>query len=477
MERAARPIVSGDNGIAATVPLTLYNTLTRRKEAFQPLDPARVRMYVCGPTVYDLAHIGNARPVIVFDVLYRLLRHEYGAEHVTYVRNVTDIDDKINKAAHERHQSIRELTERTLQAYREDVAALGNLPPSQEPRATDHVAEMIALIETLIARGHAYEAERHVLFSVSSMRDYGKLSRRSRDEQIAGARVDVAPYKRDPADFVLWKPSTPDLPGWESPWGRGRPGWHIECSAMAETFLGETFDIHGGGLDLIFPHHENEIAQSECAHGGRPLARYWMHNAFVNFEGEKMSKSLGNFRTIRDVLAHAPGEAARYAMLTAHYRDPIDFTGERLSQAKQALDRYYLALRAVADVEPTAPGDLPEAVRAALDDDLNTPQALTGLHELLTELNKACDSLEKARLKGALRASGEVLGLLQQDPEAWLRGETGETGEIETLIAERNAARKAKNFAEADRIRTDLALKGIVLEDKPDGSTLWRRAS
>jgi len=458
------------------VPLTLYNTLTRRKEVFQPIDPARVRMYVCGPTVYDYAHIGNARPAIVFDVLYRLLRHTYGAAHVTYVRNITDIDDKINKAAREKNETIRAVTERTAQAYHEDVAALGNLSPDHEPRATDHVAKMVALIETLIATGHAYEAQGHVLFSVGSMKDYGKLSRRSQDELLAGARIDVAPYKRDPGDFVLWKPSTPDLPGWESPWGRGRPGWHIECSAMAETFLGETFDIHGGGLDLIFPHHENEIAQSECAHGGKLLARYWMHNAFVNFEGEKMSKSLGNFRTIRDVLAQAPGEAARLAMLTAYYRDPIDFTAERLHQAKQTLDRYYLALRGVADVA-TAANELPETVRAALEDDLNTPQALTELHKILAVLNKAESSAEKARLKAALLAGGLVLGLLQQDPEAWLRGGAHVSSEIETAIAARNAARKAKNFAEADRIRTDLALKGIVLEDKPDGSTLWRRGS
>jgi cysteinyl-tRNA synthetase len=458
------------------LPLTLHNTLTRRKEVFQPLDPARVRMYVCGPTVYDLAHIGNARPVIVFDVLYRLLRHAYGAEHVTYVRNITDIDDKINKAARDNNETIRALTERTAKAYHEDVAALGNLPPDHEPRATDHVQKMIALIETLVATGHAYEAQGHVLFSVASMRDYGKLSRRSQDELLAGARIDVAPYKRDPGDFVLWKPSTPDLPGWESPWGRGRPGWHIECSAMSETFLGETFDIHGGGLDLIFPHHENEIAQSECAHGGRPLARYWLHNAFVNFEGEKMSKSLGNFRAIRDVLAQGPGEAARLAMLTAHYRDPLDFTAERLAQAKQTLDRYYLALRSVADLAP-AGRDLPEPVRAALEDDLNTPLALTELHKILAELNKADSAAEKARLKGALLAGGLALGLLQQDPEAWLRGDAHESAGIEAAIAARNAARKAKNFAEADRIRTDLALKGIVLEDKPDGSTLWRRAS
>jgi cysteinyl-tRNA synthetase len=458
------------------VPLTLYNTLTRRKETFRPLDPARVRMYVCGPTVYDLAHIGNARPVIVFDVLYRLLRHEYGAEHVSYVRNITDIDDKINKAARDNGEPIRALTERTAKAYHEDVAALGNLPPDHEPRATEHVSKMIALIETLIAGGHAYEAEGHVLFSVASMKDYGKLSRRSQDELLAGARIDVAPYKRDPGDFVLWKPSTPDLPGWESRWGRGRPGWHIECSAMAERFFGETFDIHGGGLDLIFPHHENEIAQSECAHAGKPLARYWVHNAFVNFEGEKMSKSLGNFRTIRDVLGHAPGEAARLAMLTAHYRDPLDFTAERLKEAKHALDRYYLALRGVADVAP-AGTDLPHSVRAALEDDLNTPLALAALHELLSELNKASDHAAKARLKGALLAGGLVLGLLQQDPEAWLRGDAHDAQDIEAAIAARNAARKAKNFAEADRIRTDLALKGILLEDKPDGSTLWRRAS
>jgi len=458
------------------VPLTLYNTLTRRKEAFEPLDPKRVRMYVCGPTVYDFAHIGNARPVIVFDVLFRLLRQQYGESHVTYVRNITDVDDKINAAAKASGETIREVTERTARAFHEDVAALGNLPPTREPRATEHVAQMVRMIGELIAGGHAYEAEGHVLFAVKSKADYGKLSRRPHDEMIAGARVEVAPYKRDPGDFVLWKPSPPDLPGWESPWGRGRPGWHIECSAMAEAYLGESFDIHAGGLDLIFPHHENEIAQSECAHGGRIFARYWLHNEFVIVEGEKMSKSLGNFRTIRDVLADAPGEAARYAMLTAHYRDPMDWTAERLRQAKQALDRFYLGLRAVAEVPATDASEMPHPVRAALEDDLNTPLALAALHELLGELNKAGDYAEKARLKGALLAGGAVLGLLQQDAEAWLRGAEQGDGEIEALIAERLAARKAKNFAEADRIRTDLALKGIVLEDKPDGTTLWRRA-
>jgi len=460
------------------VPLTLYNTLTRRKEAFEPLDPKRVRMYVCGPTVYDFAHIGNARPVVVFDVLFRLLRQQYGAEHVIYVRNVTDVDDKINAAAKERGEGIRALTERTLAAFHEDVAALGCLKPSHEPRATEHVGGMIAIIETLIRTGHAYAAEGHVLFAVASKPDYGKLSRRSRDELRDGARVEVAPYKRDPGDFVLWKPSTTDLPGWDSPWGRGRPGWHIECSAMSETYLGESFDIHGGGLDLIFPHHENEIAQSECAHGGKPFARYWLHNGFVTVEGAKMAKSEGNFRTIRDVLSEAPGEAARYALLTAHYRDPLDWTSERLTQARQTLDRFYLALREVANVAAAMPAELPHSIRVALEDDLNTPMALAGLHELLGELNKAPDANARARLKGALLAGGTVLGLLQQAPEAWLQGaaEGISTNEIEALIARRAAARKAKNFAEADRARAELAMKGIVLEDKPDGTTLWRRA-
>jgi len=460
------------------VPLTLYNTLTRRKEAFEPLDPKRVRIYVCGPTVYDFAHIGNARPVVVFDVLFRLLRQQYGAEHVTYVRNVTDIDDKINAAAKERGESIRSLTERTLAAYHEDVAALGCLKPSHEPRATEHVGGMIAIIETLIRTGHAYAAEGHVLFAVASKPDYGKLSRRSREELRDGARVEVAPYKRDPGDFVLWKPSTPDLPGWDSPWGRGRPGWHIECSAMSETYLGESFDIHGGGLDLIFPHHENEIAQSECAHGGKPFARSWLHNGFVTVNGAKMAKSEGNFRTIREVLSEAPGEAARYALLTAHYRDPLDWTSERLTQARQALDRFYLGLREVAGLAPAMPAEPPHSIRAALEDDLNTPMALAGLHELLGELNRTTDAGARARLKGALLASGAVLGLLQQAPEAWLQGGSADisTGEIEALIARRAAARKARNFAEADRARAELAMRGIVLEDKPDGTTLWRRA-
>ena len=453
--------------------LVLYNTLTRRKEIFEPLDPAMVRMYVCGPTVYDLAHIGNARPVIVFDVLYRLLRAQYGAAHVRYARNITDVDDKINAAAKANGESIRALTERTAAAFHADTAALLALPPDLEPRATEHIAPMIAMIQSLIGSGHAYVAEGHVLFAVGSMADYGSLSGRSRVEMIAGARVEVAPYKRDPGDFVLWKPSPGDLPGWDSPWGRGRPGWHIECSAMAELHLGETFDIHGGGLDLIFPHHENEIAQSAACHGGKPLARYWLHNGFVTVDGEKMSKSLGNFRTIRDVLDEAPGEAARFAMLTAHYRDPLDWTSDRLAQARNALDRFYLALRHSGD-GPAAPPTPAERVRAALEDDLNTPLVLAALHEMLADLNKA-DDAAKPRLQAALRASGALLGLLQQAPEAWLQGNAGESGEIEGMIARRTAARMARDFAEADRIRTQLAIRGILLEDGPAGTT-WRRA-
>jgi cysteinyl-tRNA synthetase len=454
--------------------LTLYNTLTRRKEPFTPLDVKNVRLYVCGPTVYDLAHIGNARPVIVFDVLYRLLRHRYGVAHVRYIRNITDVDDKIIAAAHDSGEAIRALTERTVRIFHEDVVALLCLPPDVEPRATEHVAPMIAMIEKLIASGHAYVADHHVLFSVPSMAEYGRLSGRSRDEMIAGARVEVAPYKRDPADFVLWKPSTADQPGWESPWGRGRPGWHIECSAMSEAHLGETFDIHGGGLDLIFPHHENEIAQSVSAHGGRPFVRYWMHNGFVIVEGEKMSKSLGNFRTIRDVLGEAPGEAARYAMLMSHYRDPLDWTADRLAEARHALDRFYLALRP--ETAAPAAATPPAPVLAALEDDLNTPLALAALHDILSALNKAGAPEEKQRLIAELRAGGALLGLLQQDAEAWLKGDAAEGQEIEALIAQRNAARKARNFAEADRIRNALAIRGILLEDGPTGTT-WRRAT
>ncbi|MBC7951362.1 MAG: cysteine--tRNA ligase [Rhodospirillaceae bacterium] len=455
--------------------LVLYNTLTRRKEAFEPLKPDHVGMYVCGPTVYDRAHIGNARPVIVFDVLYRLLSRLYPA--VTYVRNITDVDDKINQRAKDSGEPIDVITARTTQMFHDDIAELNALPPTIEPRATAHIAQMIAMIESLIAKGFAYEAEGHVLFSVPSMSDYGKLSNRSMDEMIAGARVEVAPYKKNAADFVLWKPSTPDLPGWDSPWGRGRPGWHIECSAMSGQYLGTTFDIHGGGQDLVFPHHENEIAQSQCANGA-PFARYWLHNGYLMVEGEKMSKSLGNFFTVRELLAQAPGEAIRLCMLSSHYHQPFDWTAEGLKQARATLDRLYTALRSAnVDAEP---GAAPIEVMAALEDDLNTPLAIAHLHELATALNKAESNADKAKAKAALLASGEVLGVLQQDPDAWFKWQPEgaaaglSDGEIDALIQARTDARKAKDFAESDRIRKHLSDNGITLEDFPQGTT-WKR--
>ncbi|PWC66030.1 cysteinyl-tRNA synthetase [Azospirillum sp. TSH7] len=458
------------------MPLDLYNTLTRRKERFEPLRPDHVGMYVCGPTVYDTAHIGNARPVVVFDLLFRLLSRLYPA--VTYVRNITDVDDKIIDRARDSGEPIDALTARTTDLFHADMDALNALRPTIEPRATQHIGQMIALIATLIERGNAYAAEGHVLFSVPSMPSYGQLSRRSLDDMIAGARVEVAPYKRDASDFVLWKPSSPDQPGWDSPWGRGRPGWHIECSAMAKEHLGVTFDIHGGGLDLIFPHHENEIAQSCCANGTDRLARTWVHNGFVTVEGEKMSKSLGNFFTVHDLLDEFPGEAIRLTLLSAHYRQPLDFTREGIRQAKGALDRWYQALRG--DPVPAA-AELPFDVLAALEDDLNSPLAIAHLHELATAVNKAKSDAEKAAAKGALLAAGQQLGLLQQDPEAWFRWAPAGGGaeglsdaDVEQLIADRKAARAGKNFAEADRIRKELADKGIVLEDGPQGTT-WKR--
>jgi cysteinyl-tRNA synthetase len=458
------------------VPLVLYNTLTRRKEAFQPLNPDHVGMYVCGPTVYDRAHIGNARPVIVFDVLYRLLSRLY--PQVTYVRNITDVDDKINQRSKDSGEPIEVITARTTKMFHEDIAELNATPPTIEPRATAHIAQMIAIIEALIAKGHAYEAEGHVLFSVPSMSDYGQLSRRSMDEMIAGARVEVAPYKKNAADFVLWKPSTPDLPGWDSPWGRGRPGWHIECSAMSGQYLGKTFDIHGGGQDLVFPHHENEIAQSQCANGA-PFARYWLHNGYLMVEGEKMSKSLGNFFTVRELLDQAPGEAIRLCMLSTHYHQPFDWTAEGLRQARATLDRLYTALRATADV-PVETAEAPLDVVAALKDDLNTPLAIAHLHELATQINKATDAATKATAKAALLAAGDLLGVLRQDPEAWFRWQPANAasglsdGDIDALIQARADARKAKNFAEADRVRKELADNGVVLEDGPQG-TSWKR--
>jgi cysteinyl-tRNA synthetase len=425
--------------------LTLYNTLTRRKEAFDPIDPAHVRMYVCGPTVYDFAHIGNARPVIVFDLLYRMLRHEYGAEHVTYVRNITDVDDKINARAAEEGISIRKLTERTTAQFHADIAALGVLPPSHEPRATEHIAGMIDIISTLIERGHAYAAEGHVLFHVPSMKGYGKLSGRSLDEMVAGARVEVAPYKKDAMDFVLWKPSPADLPGWESPWGRGRPGWHIECSAMSAAHLGERFDIHGGGLDLIFPHHENEIAQSRCAFGTDVMANVWMHNGFLQVEGQKMSKSLGNFITIHELLADWPGEVLRLNMLRTHYRQPIDWTLKGLEESAKMLGGWFAG-------GPDVAAEFAPDVLAALRDDLNTPQAIAEMHQLAD----ARSSLAAMGFKGDLT-----------DP----RASKVDRAQVETMIGQRIAARDARNWAESDRIRDALVAMGIQLKDSKDPRT------
>ncbi len=456
--------------------ITITNTLSRQKEVFTPIDASNVRMYVCGPTVYDFAHLGNARPVVVFDTLYRLLKRHY--PKVTYVRNITDVDDKIMAKAKESGESIDIITTRTTQAYHDDMAALNALPPDIEPRCTGHIPQMIAMIETLIAKGHAYAVEGHVLFNVPSMENYGELSRRSRDELVAGARVEVAPYKKDAADFVLWKPSTPDQVGWQSPWGFGRPGWHIECSAMAKQHLGETFDIHGGGLDLIFPHHENEIAQSRCSHDGAPLANYWMHNGFLTINSDKMSKSLGNFFTVRQLLEKYQGEVIRLTLLSGHYRQPLDFSTEALDAAKATLDKWYGVLRdrAYANDVNSEP---PAAIEEALCNDLNTPLAISHIHEFANELNRADSLTGQERCSKRLVAAGGALGLLQQDPEAWFRwqpvGQSGPTdAEIEAQIAARLAARKAKNFAEADRIRDSLLASGVILEDGAGGTT-WRR--
>ena len=450
--------------------LHLHNTLSGGKEAFRPIEPAHVRMYVCGPTVYDHPHIGNARPAVAFDVLYRLLKKLY--PKVTYVRNFTDVDDKINARAKAEGVAIGELTGRMTEVYLQDMGKLNVLPPDVEPRATAHLPEMIQLIEKLIATGNAYLADGHVLFHVPSWAEYGKFARRSTEELIAGARVDVAPYKRDPMDFVLWKPSDAATPGWDSPWGRGRPGWHIECSAMAKKYLGITFDIHGGGQDLIFPHHQNEVAQSVCAHDGQPLANYWVHNGFVIVEGEKMSKSLGNFFTVRDLLAEFPGEAIRLALLQTHYRQPLDFTRGGLRQAKRILDRWYQAL---GDGEEPKAQDSPE-VLAALEDDLNTPRAISVLHDLAHRaLRDGGDAwLAQAQLRGA----AQMLGVLEQDRARWLFPvfeSSIEEAEIKRRITERDQARKDKHFKLSDQIRDEMIAKGIVLEDGPKGTT-WRRA-
>ena len=440
------------------VAITLWNTRTRRKELFTPIDPGNVRMYVCGPTVYDRAHIGNARPVVVFDVLFRLLRHVYGADHVTYVRNITDIDDKIIRRAAETGREIGEITGETSRWFHEDMAALGALPPTREPRATEHIPAMIAMIETLIARGHAYVAEGHVLFAVGSFPDYGRLARRSLDEMRAGARVEVAPYKRDPMDFVLWKPSGADEPGWDSPWGRGRPGWHIECSAMSAELLGPSFDIHGGGIDLAFPHHENEIAQSRCAHPESEFARFWLHNGFLQVEGEKMSKSLGNFFTVKDLLDRGiPGEVIRFVLLSTHYRQPLDWTEAKVEEATRTLRKWWGlvedAAPAAVDAEP-AP-----TVIEALADDLNTPRAIAHLHELDDD-------------PAALRAGAAMLGLLDPALGGWAVPEASAEVEatIARLLAARAEARRARDFARADALRDGLIAAGVEVKDTAAGA-------
>ncbi|MFL6841150.1 MAG: cysteine--tRNA ligase [Sphingomicrobium sp.] len=434
--------------------IRLHDTMTREKRAFVPQNPKRITMYVCGPTVYGRAHIGNARPAVVFDTLARLIRHEFGADSLVYARNVTDVDDKIIAAAAAEGVDPSVITERYERLYLEDMGALGVRPPTIAPHATQEIAPMVAMIERLVGQGHAYEAQGHVLFSVPSWSDYGELSRRDRDAMIAGARVEVAPYKRDPADFVLWKPSHEGVVGWNSPWGRGRPGWHVECSAMIERHLGETIDIHGGGLDLIFPHHENEIAQSRCAHSGVPLARYWVHNGFVDMVSEKMSKSLGNIVTPAELLEQGHrGETLRLALLSAHYRQPLSWTDEVVAQARTNLDRLY---RTVGDAEP---GEPDEGVVEALRDDLNTPLALTRLIAL--------DDPE------VVKASAALLGLLEISADQWFKGGADEA-EIEARIAERNEAKNARDFGTADRIREELKAAGIVLEDGPGGTT-WRK--
>ncbi len=451
-----------------TAPKTfqIQNTATRTKEDFVPMRPDEVRLYVCGPTVYDLAHIGNARPVVVFDSFVRLLRRHY--DTVIYVRNITDIDDKIIDRAHERGQTIAEVTLKTTQVFHEDMAALNALTPDHEPRATDYVQSMVDMTEALIAKGHAYAADGHVLFDTSSMEDYGVFSRRSQNELIAGARVDVAPYKRNQTDFVLWKPSAGDQPGWDSPWGRGRPGWHLECSVMSEALLGETFDIHGGGIDLVFPHHQNELAQSACAHDGAPLANYWMHNGHVTVGGEKMSKSLGNFLTVHELLDEFPGEALRLTLLSAHYRQPLNFTKELVVESRRILDRWY---RAVGEAQSDP--ELPEDVEVALLDDMNTPRAIAAMHRLADQA-MAGDGVAASSLK----AVGQIMGILQASPEVWFQGQgsnddlSAET--IEELIEHRRRARADKDFATSDRIREGLAAQGIVLEDGAQGTT-WRR--
>jgi cysteinyl-tRNA synthetase len=450
--------------------LFLHNTLTGNKIEFKPLDPKKVKMYLCGPTVYNYAHIGNARPAVVFDLLVRILRLKY---KLIFARNLTDVDDKINAAAIKSKRSIGEITEEYIFAYNKDMNALGVQMPDIEPRATENISEMISMIESLISKGHAYEADGHVLFNVGSYKKYGALSRRNLKEMIAGSRVDIAPYKKQPQDFILWKPSTSDLPGWDSPWGRGRPGWHLECSAMIKKYLGETIDIHAGGQDLVFPHHENEIAQSTCVHDGREFSRYWLHNGFLSIENKKMSKSLGNFSLVRDLLEHASGETIRLALLSAHYRQPLEWSTETIASAKQMLDRMYGALREISIsknmIENT---DIPSSVLEALCDDLNTPKAIAEIFKLVKKLNKAKHHNDKELLAAAIYVSGNIMGLLGSSPDQWFSKNTDNRiseEEIEELIAQREKARAEEDFDQADSLRKQIEKKGITLEDTSSG--------
>jgi cysteinyl-tRNA synthetase len=458
--------------------LKLHDTLTREKRAFVPADPDRVTMYVCGPTVYNHAHIGNFRPVVVFDVLFRMLRHIYGPDAVIYARNVTDVDDKINKKAFDEGVPIKTITDRYLAAYHADADGLLALRPTLEPKATEHMAQIITMIEKLVDNGSAYAAEGHVLFDTQAFPDYGQLSGRNMDDMIAGARVEVAPYKRHPADFVLWKPSKENEPVWDSPWGAGRPGWHIECSAMIETSLGQTIDIHGGGIDLAFPHHENEVAQSRCAHDLPVLANYWLHNGFLDMSGEKMSKSLGNVILPHELLKTTPGEVIRWALLSAHYRQPLDWTPELLEQSRKALDRLYGALRRAKDVPMDQAMEAPEEVVAALEDDLNTPQAISCFFEVSSAIERAVtagDTVAIAANKARLIEAGALLGFLQADPDSWFEGDASDDlkAQVEDLLKRRVEARSAKDWTAADAIRAELDALGVVVMDGPAGAT-WR---
>jgi len=456
--------------------IQLHDTLQGRKVPFEPMIEGEVTMYLCGPTVYNYAHIGNARPAVVFDLLARVLRRRY---KLTFARNITDVDDKIIAASTESGKPIGEITEKFTKAYNDDMGALGVRPPDIEPHATQHVDVMIAMIQKLIDEGHAYVAEGHVLFDVASHEKYGELSKRDLREMIAGSRVEVAPYKKAAQDFVLWKPSTPEMPGWDSPWGRGRPGWHIECSAMAEKHLGNTIDIHAGGQDLVFPHHENECAQSSCAHGGAPFARYWLHNGFLSIDETKMSKSLGNVLLVHELIETIPGEVIRLALLSAHYRQPLEWSAETLASARRMLDRLYGALRGI-DVsdEARAAAELPEGLIAALEDDINTPKAMAEFFSLARTLNKSNDPAEMQVLAAQMYAAGELMGLLESNPEAWFAGDVDgdmPSDEIEALITKRNEARAARDFQAADAIRDQLASAGVAIEDGAGGTT-WRRS-